>query len=182
MLPTAFWKWASLENHRYLVFHLGNLTSPVGRSVSQHHHQTAWQRRATASVRRFRDGDGLGNGGVPRCQGNGNGLCNGEYIFGKPQGRLHHILYVISELEANIISYHPIIQWIAHSIFPIIWSDSLFSRFCGSSLLGGIPFSHPVSTLLQPEVLFLTNSSGCHERCGGVSIMCSLSSSSTGSL
>jgi len=42
----------------------------------------------TAGVRRYRvDRDGLGNWGIGRGWGNGDGLYSQEYIFGRPPGR-----------------------------------------------------------------------------------------------
>jgi len=60
--------------------------------------------------------------------------------------------------------YLIIIQRITHSIISIHWSHLLCARFrgstqlCGSSQPGSIISSHPLSTLLEPEPLILTNS------------------------
>ena len=60
----------------------------AGKSVSHHHRHSAWQRGATAGIRRYRDdGDGLGDGGVRRYRGNRDGRSDGEYIFERPRGR-----------------------------------------------------------------------------------------------
>lgn len=123
-----------------------SISTVVGKYISYHHHP-AWLR--TELQRVYRD-TGMTEMdwvmGVERVTGITEGLSNGEYIFTRPQGIYH------------IISYRFIIQQLTHTIFLIFWSHLLIPRFCGSSESDSIKSSHPLSTLLQPELLLRTNS------------------------
>jgi len=86
--------------------------------------------------------------GVRGYRGNGGGMSDVEYIFGRPRGRqtATHFHLILSYNENT------------HSIFPNFWSYSLFPRFRGStqlrgsSRLGSIISSHLLATLLKLNV------------------------------
>jgi len=66
--------------------------------------------------------------------------------------------------DPGVDRHHPIFISNTHSVFPNLWSHSLFPRFRGSTQLRGsswpgcIISSHLLPTLLQLELLSLTNS------------------------
>jgi len=52
------------------------------------------------------DGDGMGDRGRLRYRGNGDGQSDGEYIFGRPQGRTNLTLYhLITYNELHTLSF-----------------------------------------------------------------------------
>ena len=81
-------------------------------------------------------------------------MSNVEYILGRLRGRYTSCHFHL------ILSYHKN----THSIFPNLWSQSLFPRsdgftqWHGSSRLGSIISSHLLPTLFELELLSLTNS------------------------
>lgn len=98
------------------------------------------------------DRDGLFDRGVQRFIGNCDILSGREYILGRPQ---------VESRPSHIIQSH---NPNTHSIFPNFSSHLLLLRYGGSAQLGGssrpgsIASSHPLPTLLQQGLLFLTNS------------------------
>ena len=92
--------------------------------------------------------------GVWRYRGNGGGLSDGEYVFGRPRSRLtsSHFHPILSQNENT------------NSVFPNFRSHSLCPRFGGlmqlggSSMPGSIISSPLIPMLLEPPPLFLMNS------------------------
>jgi len=74
---------------------------------------------------------------------------NGRLYSADPRVDRHHLI--------SISSYHTMRKK-KHSMFPNFSFHSLCPRLCGSSMLGGIISSHPISTLLKPEPLIVMNS------------------------
>ena len=120
-----------------------------------------WRRwTGNGGGRRYRDdGDGLGNGGVRRSMGNRDWLSNWGDIFGRLRGREHRILYLI---WYHLISSYHTTNYTLHLAHPLI-SLALSETPCGSTQLRGtsqpgtIIASHPLPTLLEPELLYPTN-------------------------
>ena len=94
---------------------------------------------------------GSRRGGVRRYRDNGDGLSDGEYIFGNPRVDRHHLILSYNEIHTlsfPALGSHPLLQSF-HRSTQFVWF--LMARY-------RIISSHPLPTLLEPELLFLTNS------------------------
>jgi len=109
--------------------------------------------KATMGVRRYRDDrDALDDGSGLKSRGNGDGrMQRGVYIRN-----------TLASIDLHPSSYHLISSYHTTNdtlhLSHLLISLAPFETLYGSLQLGIILPSHPLSTLLEPEPLFLTNS------------------------